>query len=63
MKYDISFPDKFERYYHVSTKDYLFIFKSSWSYPTLELKARIDRAFNAYETLEPFSRYEYIFKN
>jgi hypothetical protein len=57
MKYDISFPDKYERYYPVSTKDYLFLFKSAWSYPALELKARLDRPFNGYETLEPFSRY------
>ena len=57
MKYDISFPDTYERYYDVSENQYEFSFESAWSYPALELKAKLDRTLNGYETIEPFSRY------
>ena len=57
MKYDISFPDTYERYYFVSSENYLFTYESAWSYPALEIKAKLDRTLNGYETLEPFSRY------
>jgi len=57
MKYDISYPPKYERYYKVSQDSYTFSFTSAWSYPALEIRAKLDRALNGYETMEPFSRY------
>jgi hypothetical protein len=57
MKYDISYPPDYEKYFKVSSDPQTFEFKSFWSYPALEIKTRLDRTFNGYETMEPFSRY------
>jgi hypothetical protein len=57
MKYDISYPPDYEKYFKVSTEKKTFEFKSAWSYPALEIKTRLDRTLNGYETMEPFSRY------
>ena len=58
MKYDISFKEgDYERYSFVSQNKYNFTYISAWSYPALEIKAKLDRKLNGYETMEPFSRY------
>ena len=58
MKYDISYKvGNYERYSFVSKKEYDFTYASAWSYPALEIKSKLNRTLNGYETMEPFSRY------
>ena len=57
MKYDISFPPLYEQYYHISNKSEKFIYTTAWSYPAVEIKSKLNRTLNGYETMEPFSRY------
>ena len=58
MKYDISYKvGNYERYSFVSKKEYNFTYASAWSYPALEIKSKLNRTLNGYETMEPFSRY------
>ena len=57
LKYDISFPPTYERYYFVSNEKKTFSSITAWSYPALEIRAKLNRTLNGYETLEPFSRY------
>ena len=57
MKYDISYPPTYERYYQVNTTTYNFKYQSAWSFPAIEIKAKLNRTLNGYETMEPFSRY------
>ena len=57
MKFDISFEPTYERYYPISSEPKEFKYISAWSYPALEIKATLNRTFNGYETIEPFSRY------
>ena len=57
MTYDISKPPLYETYKEVSNEIYEFKFASAWSYPAIEIKSTLNRTFNGYETMEPFSRY------
>ena len=57
VKYDISFPPEYERYYKVSSGKYTFNYISSWSFPAIEIKSILNRTLNGYEMMEPFSRY------
>ena len=58
MKYDISYKEgNYERYSFVSEKAYNFTYESAWSYPALEIKSKLNRTLNSYETMEPFSSY------
>ena len=59
MKYDISYPPDYEIYSKVPNMEgkKKFEFKSAWSYPALEIKTKLNRTLNGYETMEPFSRY------
>ena len=57
MKYDISYPPNYERYTQISKVSETFKYESAWSYPALEIKTKLDRNLNGYETMEPFSRY------
>ena len=57
LKYDISFPPTYERYYFISNQSYNFEYISAFSFPALEIKANLNRILNKYETLEPFAKY------
>ena len=58
LKYDISYRENnYERYYLVSQGQYKFKYQSAWSYPALEIRSKLNRTLNGYETMEPFSRY------
>ena len=57
LKYDISYPPTYERYKEIRNENLEFRYKSVFSYPALELKAKLNRTLNGYETIEPFSRY------
>ena len=57
MKYDISNPPSYEKYSEISSEEKEFIYTSAWSYPAVEIKSRLNRTLNGYETMEPFSRY------
>lgn len=57
MKYDISSPPDYERYTKVTEENYIFTFQSAWSFPALQIRAKLNRTLNGYETMEPFSRY------
>ena len=58
LKYDISYKEgDYERYLFVSQDKYNFTYISAFSYPALEIKAKLNRTLNGYETMEPFSRY------
>ena len=57
MKYDISIKE-YEVYKKVDTKaNQEFKYITAFSYPALEMKVKLDRDLNGYETIEPFSRY------
>lgn len=57
MIYDISIPE-LEKYENVVNKyQQTFKYTSAFSYPALEVKTKLDRDLNGYETMEPFSRY------
>ena len=56
MIYDISIPE-LEKYIGVSSDTVEFKYTTAFSYPALELKTKLDRDLNGYETMEPFSRY------
>ena len=57
MTYDISLPPTYEKYKEISSATCDFGYKTAWSYPALEIKAKLNRNLNGYETIEPFSRY------
>ena len=57
MKYDISNPPSYETYKEISSELKEFKYTSAWSYPAVEIKSRLNRTLNGYETMEPFSRY------
>ena len=57
LKYDISYSPDYERYYFVYEKDELFEYISSFSFPALQIKTKLNRTLNGYETLEPYGRY------
>ena len=57
MTYDISLPPTYEKYKEISKNLCKFGYETAWSYPALEIKAKLNRTLNGYETLEPFSRY------
>ena len=56
MIYDISIPE-LEKYVKVSSNNVEFKYTTAFSYPALEVKTKLDRDLNGYETMEPFSRY------
>ena len=56
MIYDISIPER-EKYEKVDSYTKEFKYTSAFSYPALEMKTKLDRDLNGYETMEPFSRY------
>ena len=59
MKFDISKPPDYETYSKIASgsgkKDFEYI--SVFSYPAIQIKTKLNRTLNGYETLEPFSRY------
>ena len=59
MKFDISNPPDYERYTKIADasgkKEFKYI--SVFSYPALQIKTKLNRTLNRYETIEPFSRY------
>ena len=57
LKFDISYPPTYERYTQIKSDNYNFNYVSVYSYPALELKTKLNRTLNGYETMEPFSRY------
>ena len=57
MKFDISKPPELEIYTQVLSKDLTFNYISAFSYPAIEMKTKLNRTLNGYETIEPFSRY------
>ena len=57
MTYDISYQPDYEKYKNINSQTCKFEYKTAWSYPALEIKAKLNRTLNGYETLEPFSRY------
>ena len=57
MTYDISLPPTYEKYSDISSATCEFGYKTAWSYPALEIKAKLNSNLNGYETIEPFSRY------
>ena len=56
MIYDISIPE-LEKYEEVASEKVEFNYTTAFSYPALEVKTKLDRDLNGYETMEPFSRY------
>jgi hypothetical protein len=56
MIYDISIPE-LEKYEEVSSEKVEFNYTTAFSYPALEMKTKLDRDLNGYETMEPFGRY------
>ena len=57
LKYDISSPPNIDKYNYIFEKNVVFRYTSGFSFPALEIKAKLNRTFNSYEILEPFSRY------
>ena len=57
LKYDISYPPNYERYYSFTSDTYTFSYISAFSFPALEITSYLDRNLNKYETLEPFTKY------
>ena len=59
MTFDISKPPDYERYSKIASgsgkKNFEYI--SVFSYPAIQIKTKLNRTLNGYETLEPFSRY------
>ena len=56
MIYDISIPE-LEKYEEVSSEKVEFNYTTAFGYPALEMKTKLDRDLNGYETMEPFGRY------
>ena len=56
MTYDISIPE-YEKYDKGTPFNQLFKYTTAFSYPALEVKTKLNRDLNGYETMEPFSRY------
>ena len=63
MKYNISYPPIYEHYYKVSKIDYTFSFITAWIYPSLEIKAKLNRTSNCMRQWNLLANMEYIFKN
>ena len=57
LKFDISCPSTYERYSQIRNENLDFNYVSVFSYLALEIKTKLNRALNGYETTEPFSRY------
>ena len=57
LKYDISSPQDYDKYIFIYEKEAVFQYTSAFSFPALEIKSRLNRTFNSYEIIEPFSRY------
>ena len=57
LTFDISYPPTYERYTEIKNENLDFNYVSVFSYPALELKTKLNRTLNGYETMEPFSRY------
>ena len=57
LKYDISSSPNYDKYIFIYEKDVIFQYTSAFSFPALEIKSKLNRTFNSYEILEPFSRY------
>ena len=57
MKFDISNPPDYERYSKIISEKKEFAYISAFSYPALQIKTKLNRTLNGYETIEPFSRY------
>ena len=56
MLYDISIEAR-EKYEKVISYNQEFKYITAFSYPALEVKTKLNRDLNGYETMEPFSRY------
>lgn len=56
MTYDISIPER-EKYKSGTPFKQTFKYITAFSYPALEMKTKLNRDLNGYETMEPFSRY------
>ena len=57
MKFDISYGPYYERYTKIISEKKEFAYISVFSYPALQIKTKLNRTLNGYETKEPFSRY------
>ncbi len=57
LKYDVSNPPNYENYYFVLEKEVNFHYTSAFSFPALQVKTKLDRILNGYESIEPFSRF------
>ena len=57
LKYDISSAPNCDKYTFIYEKDVVFKYTSAFSFPALQIKSKLNRTFNSYEILEPFSRY------
>lgn len=54
---DVSYPPDFEKYNKLYQKVFTFKYVSAFSFPALQIKAKLNRTTNGYETLEPFARF------
>ena len=53
----LSYPPTYERYTEIKNEKLIFNYVSVFSYPALEIKTKLNRTLNGYETMEPFSKY------
>ena len=46
----------YEKYYYVTKQDVTFEYAPVFSFPALQIKGKLNRTLNGYETIEPFAR-------
>ena len=57
LKYDFSNHPDYEKYYFVLERKVEFNYNSAFSLPALQVKSKLNRILNGYETIEPFARF------